>query len=118
MTADMSHPTLIAFEASIKRTAENDVRRYLLHNVGATQSLGLTPHQRRIVLWVAEGPHSVDSRIVDKSSAALAEHLQMSVVNASAQLRELARRGYLVRDNVGALSGGCEYVYRLAEGLA
>lgn len=48
------------------------------------------------------------------TSAELAFHKEISIQYASVILANLAKKGYLKRMNRGAVSGGDEYVYKVA----
>lgn len=90
----------------VERLVSADLMREILQKHDYIRQILPTAQQVRILKFV-----EVSYEVV---SSDLANFMQISIANASAQLNKLQRNGWLVRSDVGDPTGGSLYVYKLA----
>jgi predicted transcriptional regulator len=100
----LAHFTIQAKQEVITMTSENDIdlMRIIYFNYARVKELSLSKRQVKLV-----------SHLKDKKATAreIASICDTSVQNASQQLSNLFRKGYLVRDEVIDSTGGILYEY-------
>lgn len=81
----------------------DDIRKLMLTRLSDIKDVMLSPRAVEIVMWLQGS---------EKSSANLAEKYNISVQNASQQLNNLYKKGYLNRTEQIEPTGGTIYFYR------